>query len=290
MHSNAARWSLLLPLVILAALAVTFWQSSGTVVVTAAPGDEPLAQATATPTATATATRTATPTRNPNNAVEQVQGSRPIQQEYIANGDGSDSASFYCRNCTPVTAASYPTPLPTWTPQPNIFSGTPVPVRGQQVASVATIIRPTGTPSPYPTLGAINQSATTPVALTFANICRVQGGSATVTMLRMLTDQSSNTARYRLHLYNVAPTPLADTASYTSLYTNASIRIGYIDVYALQTEGSGSTAANSLNSDIRLPVICGPGDTNLYGQLETIDAFTGASGQQFYISLTASQD
>lgn len=182
------------------------------------------------------------------------------------------------------------TPVPTWTPQPNVFSGTPVPVRGQMVNSVATIIRPTGTPTVYPTLGVINQSATTPVALTFQNVCRVSGGSATITLLRMLTDQSSNVARYRLHLYNTAPTPIADTTQFSLLYTNAALRAGYIDVYALQSEGTGSTAANAINPDVRLPVVCANGDTNLYGQLEAIDSFTPAAGQQFFISLTASQD
>jgi hypothetical protein len=114
MNRNVANWSLLLPLLVLGMLAFTFWQSGGALTTAAAPDEEWLAE----PLAQATATRTATPTRNPANAYADVQGNRPIHQEYIARGDGTDAQSIYCTNCVSANAT------------PIYGAGTPIPVQG----------------------------------------------------------------------------------------------------------------------------------------------------------------
>jgi hypothetical protein len=102
-----------------------------------------------------------------------------------------------------------------------------------------------------------------------------------------MTNQSTCTARFRLHLFNASPTAINDNAAYTLLWANRAERIGYIDFTACQTEGSGSDAANSQNDSVRLPFVAGAGNRTIYGLLESLDAFTPASGQAFYISLTA---
>ena len=66
---------------------------------------------------------------------------------------------------------------------------------------------------------------------------------------------------------------------------------GKIDFGAMTTEGAtNSTCAESLNESVRLSFTCETANTALYGILETLDAFTPASGQNFYISLTSEQN
>jgi len=74
------------------------------------------------------------------------------------------------------------------------------------------------------------------------------------------------------------------------LWANRASRIGTIDFTVMQTEGSGSTAANNQNMIVRLPFVAAAGDSNIYGLLETLSAFTPASAQNFYIELVADQN
>lgn len=123
--------------------------------------------------------------------------------------------------------------------------------------------------------------------LTFTGVGREVGGGGYITKARLLTNQSTNTARYRLHLYHTAPSAIADNSPLTLLWANRSYRFGAIDLAAAGTEGSGSDAANSLNAETRLAFICHTDTRDLFGVLETLDAFTPASGQQFFVELTA---
>lgn len=82
----------------------------------------------------------------------------------------------------------------------------------------------------------------------------------------------------------------ADNAAYTLLWANRTSRIGYIDFLSGNTEGSGSTAANSLNATVRLPFVCAAASRNVFGLLETLDAFTPASAQNFFIELYSELD
>lgn len=57
----------------------------------------------------------------------------------------------------------------------------------------------------------------------------------------------------------------------------------------MATEAGASDSARSLNADIRL-AYANTTNANLFGVLETLDAFTPANGQQFYVELTAEQN
>lgn len=159
-------------------------------------------------------------------------------------------------------------------------------VGGNTVAVSVEFSRPADTTA-YAARDAVANSTSSPTVLTFSNIARVNAGSGYITKARLMTDQSTNTARFRLHLYRTAPTAINDNAAWTLLWANRANRIGFIDFSALQTEGTGSDAANALNTDIRLAFVCATASRALYGMLETLDAFTPASGQQFMIELSA---
>lgn len=161
---------------------------------------------------------------------------------------------------------------------------------GGKMASVAvTLTRPSNTDA-YTAKDAVTDSTSAPTNLTFTNLARVNAGGGYIVKARLMTNQSTNTARFRLHLYPTAPTAINDNAAYTLLWANRANRIGYIDFAACQTEGSGSDAANSQNDTVRMPFVCASTSRHLYGLLETLDAFTPASGQIIYIELTSDQN
>jgi hypothetical protein len=137
----------------------------------------------------------------------------------------------------------------------------------------------------YAAKDTVSNSTSAPVVITFTNVARVNAGSGYVVGARLMTDQSTNVANYRLHLFHTTVTPINDNAAYTLLWANRASRVGHIDFAAAATEGSGSTAANSLNATVRLPFKCAGGDRNLFGILETLAAFTPASAQNYFIEL-----
>jgi len=168
-------------------------------------------------------------------------------------------------------------------------SGSAIPVAVTGRLASATITRPADTTA-YAAKDVVSTGAG--ALLTFANVVATAGGSGTIVKARLMTDQSTNTAQYRLHLFHTAPTAIADNAPYTMLYSNAGNRVGMIDFPACATEGTGSTAAaamrpssdgNSLPPNLAFK--CATGSTSLHGILETLSVFTPASAQNYFIEL-----
>lgn len=145
-----------------------------------------------------------------------------------------------------------------------------------------------GNTTPYTALDAVNSANAS--YFTFANMARLSGGTGRIVKARMMTDQSTNTSSYRLHLFHTAPTPIADNSLYTLLWANRANRIGRIDIGPLGTEGAGSNAAYGHNITDWLEFECASGDKNIYALLETLVAHTPASAQGYYLELTAQQD
>ncbi len=158
-----------------------------------------------------------------------------------------------------------------------------VSIRSIILTPTIEITRPTNTTT-YTALDAVSSSSTAPVNLTFTSAIRTATNGGYITGAYIRTDQSTCTARFKLHVFTTTLTAINDNAAYTSLYTDNSIVIGSISFDAVSTEGTGSTSANSLNTSIRLPFKLSSG-TSLYGLLETVDSFTPNSGQKFYIQL-----
>lgn len=174
----------------------------------------------------------------------------------------------------------------------------PIPVGGSLEISSVTLTRPANT-NAYAAKDVVANATTGASVITFADIVANVGDSGYITKARLLTNQSTNTARFRLHLYTVAPTALNDNDPFTLLAANAALRIGVIDFPACQTEGTGSDAANSLftigtlnNQSTQspqgaLPFKTASNATSIFGILETLDIFNPTSGQTFFIEITA---
>lgn len=159
-------------------------------------------------------------------------------------------------------------------------------VGGNQIAVAVELTRPADTTA-YAALDSISNSTSAPTVLNFADIFRAANGTGYITKAELWTDNKATTARIRAHIYNATVTPANDNSSFLLLYANKAIKQGHIDLPALATEDpTNSTGAYALNSTIRLAVDAASEDTDLYVSLETLDAFTPASGQKFYLKLT----
>lgn len=162
--------------------------------------------------------------------------------------------------------------------------GEPLVVSGYTELIQASFTRPANT-TDYAAKDAVSDSESSPTVLTFTNAVRANGVSGYITKARLVTDQSTCTAQFRLHLFNVAPTAINDNAAFTLLWANRASRIGVVDLPNCTTEGTGSDAANAQNTTIRLAFDTAAASRNLYGLLEVMGAFTPASGQNFLIEV-----
>lgn len=156
-------------------------------------------------------------------------------------------------------------------------------VNGFTNITSAEFARPANTTA-YSAMDAVSNDTAAPSPISFENAARMAGGSGYITKAKISTSVSTNNIRYRLNLYSAAPAAIADNALFTRLWADRAILVGWIDFDGMTTEGTGSNAAVSITSSVRLPYRCA--GTTLFGLLETRDAFTPTSGQQFSIELT----
>lgn len=171
------------------------------------------------------------------------------------------------------------------------INGTPLIALGQHGNANASFTRPSNTTA-YTAKDVVSNSTSGTTPMRFTNIARALGKGGYITKARITTDNKSFTPRLRLWLYTVDnPSVLPDNSPYGLLWANRDTRIGYIDFDALATEDStNSDSAATLRADVRLAFTCDPASQNLWGVLETLDAATPASGQQFRVDLEAEQN
>jgi hypothetical protein len=131
--------------------------------------------------------------------------------------------------------------------------------------------------------------AATGAGATLTGAARAVGGSGVIVKARLATDLKTCVARWRLHLFNAAPTYINDNLPFLYLYANESKYVGSIDFDAVFTEDpTNSTAAYSQKVGNLLPFVCGA-TANLFGILEVLDGFTPTSAQTVTVTLTMSQ-
>jgi hypothetical protein len=165
-----------------------------------------------------------------------------------------------------------------------VQGGTNILVGGKSVQKSASFTRPSDTTA-YAANDAIADSITAPTLLSFANCANANGGQGYIVKTRLLTNQKTCTARFRLSFYHTAPSPVNDNAPKPMLYVDKDKLIGRIDLDPCNTEDTTSDAAYALSTTL-LPYVCAAADTTIYCILTTLDAFTPASAQQFYLEIT----
>lgn len=170
----------------------------------------------------------------------------------------------------------------------NIATDQVVPVTGRANRAEAVFNRPANTTA-YTARDAVTNSEASNTPNLVFDLARANGGSGIITKVRLVTNHATNAngVIFRLWLYTVNTAAVAgDNAPYTVLWANRAVRVGYIDLPGLTTEGGVSDSAMTLQQT-SLSFNCAAADTKLYGILQTLGGFTPASGQSFYVELTA---
>ena len=135
----------------------------------------------------------------------------------------------------------------------------------------------------------VSNDVTTTAPISLANCFRVVGGSGYVTKIKLITNKKSIVPRFRIHFFNVSTATLAgDNLPYKELYADTSKRVGYWDMPAMITaaDSTNSDISRTIDMSVRMAVNADPAGQGLYAVLETLDAFTPASGQKFILSIT----
>lgn len=159
-----------------------------------------------------------------------------------------------------------------------------LPVGGKSLRKSVSFTRPADTTA-YAANDAIADSTSAPTLLSFANCANADAGQGYIVKTRLMTNQKTCTARFRLSFYHTTPSPVNDNAPKPMLYANRDKLIGRIDLDPCNTEGTTSDAAYVLSTAL-LPYVCAENSTSIYCILTTLDAFTPASAQQFYLEIT----
>lgn len=171
----------------------------------------------------------------------------------------------------------------------------PFPVAGPTGARVAATLTRPGDGNVYAANDCVANATSGATYTTFSNVARVNAGSGYVVKARLVTNQSTCTARFRLHLFHTAPTAINDNAAFTLLDADKANKVGELTFPSAVTEGSGSDAAYAQltpggQGGVPLHFVAAGGSRTLYGLLETLDAFTPASSQTFWLELSGDLD
>lgn len=137
----------------------------------------------------------------------------------------------------------------------------------------------------------VSNTGTTP--LRSIVVGAANGATGYLTKFRLMTDQPACVAAIRVHFYTVAaPATVVpgDNVAMGLAYANRAQRIGAIDLPALATELGTVTAARTQDITSRLAFQCDPADNKIYYRLETQTVFTPASGQNFYLAISAERN
>lgn len=139
----------------------------------------------------------------------------------------------------------------------------------------------------------VSNSASATTLMEFTNAVRVSGGSAYIVRAVLTTDKKSVTPAFRVHLFNASnPTVAADNAAHKELYADASKRLGFFDFDSMATavDATNSDMSRTQNNTLRHGIVAAAGDSSIYVMLETLTAFTPASGEKFTLTLYFDQN
>lgn len=96
----------------------------------------------------------------------------------------------------------------------------------------------------------------------------------------------SGMGTFRLHLYNAAPTAIADNAAFNVPEADRAKYLGYITIPTPVDLGDTIWAQVD---NVNFMAKCAAGMSTLYGILQTVEAWTPASGDVFNVELEAIQ-
>lgn len=191
-------------------------------------------------------------------------------------------------NGTDVSAAN-PLPVNIGSGNLTVDANSTLTLVGTGTAVSASFTRPNDTTA-YAVGDVVANSTTTPGLIEFANLTRVNGGTAYITRARIATDQKSNPSAYRIHLYNDnAITLTGDNGPRVELYADESKKITSFVLGPLTTPANttNSTISAADDNSLRIFVRSGASTRSIWAQIETLTANTPVALQNFTITLAA---
>lgn len=152
-----------------------------------------------------------------------------------------------------------------------------------------SIIRPNDT-NAYSALDCINDSTGAPTLPTLTGCARINAGNGAIIFAALRTNNKSNTARHKVHIYAQTVTAVADNSGFPILFANKVKKVGEILFNAMATENaSASDSTGAQTSDVFLPFECDTGSTSLYWLLETLDGRTPVAQEEFHLTIGIDQ-
>jgi hypothetical protein len=151
----------------------------------------------------------------------------------------------------------------------------PVPVQSPGFVSAATVTK-TNSADAYAALDVIGEGAGA-ANMSFANIGGIAGGHVMITGASIRVDKAAVAAgmeTMRVHLYDAAPTAIADNAAYNLPSGDRAKYLGYITIPTAVDLGD---TLYSRVDNLGLKVKLAAASTTLYGILQTVGAFTPAN-------------
>jgi hypothetical protein len=165
-------------------------------------------------------------------------------------------------------------------------------IGGKKVSVSASFTRPANTTA-YTAGDVVSDNATTTTIISFAAFSRVNAGTGYIVGARLSTNLKSITPRIRVHLFSdAAPTISGDNLAFREVFADNSKRIGFFDLPSMTTgvDTTNSDMSRAIDMALRIPFICAAASRIVYAVLETLDAFTPSSGQQFNLTLRGELD
>jgi len=165
-------------------------------------------------------------------------------------------------------------------------------IGGAIVRVTGTFTRPADTTA-YAANDIVSNSTGGSTLVTLSNALRVNAGTGYIVGCRVATNKKSITPRIRVHVYNASnPTVSVDNAAAQFKYADISKRVGSFDLPAMSTGADTTNSDMSAATDwtLRIPTKAAASDTALYVLLETLDAYTPASGDSYTVELLIDQN
>lgn len=134
----------------------------------------------------------------------------------------------------------------------------------------------------------VSDNTVTTTIQEIVNFGPANGTTGFIVGAKIATDLKSITPRIRVHLYSVATVTInGDNVAWMDLYVDTPKQLGWFDLPPMITGADtiNSTLSSSQDMTLRIPVKLDSATDSIFFVLETLDAFTPASGQKLTLTL-----
>lgn len=176
----------------------------------------------------------------------------------------------------------------------GVASMTPLTTGGISKLISSSITRPSDTTA-YAAGDAVTNSTSSPVVVTFSNMCRVSGGSGVIVGASLIDSANQSTkGDFELYLFDTTFTPDNDNAVFTPTDSELETALGFISFSSSfaksgdATSGASGNAMYASSMSNPIPYVCGT--TSVFGGLVVRNAYTPVSAEKFTIRLQIQQD